>query len=130
MKSHGWNITALFAPEHGLYGEAPAGETIDGFLDPVTGAQVYSLYVKTNIIDEYMLNHVDVLVYDMQDIGSRFWTYTSTMMLCQEAASKYGVPFVVLDKPNPLGGIAVEGDIASEDKFSLVAKAPIPSGMV
>jgi uncharacterized protein YbbC (DUF1343 family) len=113
-------LVALFAPEHGLRGEKD--ETITDELDKATGKPVYSLYnLKEKGEARYrpsreQLKGIDTLVFDIQDIGARFYTYTSTMGYCMEAAAEQGIKFVVLDRPNPIGGLAVEGAV-SEPSF-------------
>lgn len=119
-------LVALYGPEHGARGEIAAGDKVDDYKDEVTGVTVYSLYGSTRKPTEEMLEGVDVLVYDIQDIGVRSYTYISTMGLAMEAASEYGIEFVVLDRPNPLGGNKIEGNIAEEGYFSFVSQYPIP----
>ncbi len=105
----GVRLVALYGPEHGVRGDADAGKTIDTYTDSRTGLPVYSLYGKTRKPSKEMLKDIDVLVYDIQDIGVRSYTYISTMGLAMEAAAESGIPFVVLDRPNPLTGNRVEG---------------------
>lgn len=121
-------LVALFAPEHGIRGTAAAGAHIDNEVDQKTGAPVYSLYGGPDRAPNAdMLKDVDVLVYDLLEVGGRTWTYVSTMALSMEAAKKKGIPFVVLDRPNPIGGEIVEGALV-EDKFkSFVGFYPIPA---
>ena len=119
-------LTALFGPEHGIRGDADAGAEIDSGIDPLSGIPIYSLYGSTRKPNPEMLEEVDVLVFDIQDIGSRFYTYIWTMALAMEAAAEQDIPFVVLDRPNPLNGNSVEGNIL-ETKFStFVGLYPIP----
>lgn len=120
------NLTALFAPEHGVRGDAHAGDHVDNITDPQTGLPVYSLHGKTRVPTPEMLENVDVLVYDIQDIGCRSFTYISTMGLAMEAAAKSGVEFVVLDRPNPLGGLKVEGGLVDDEFISFVSQFKIP----
>lgn len=119
-------ITALFSPEHGLYGTEGAGETIDSVTDPVSGLPVRSLYGQTRKPTAEMLRDVDVLVFDIQDIGARFYTYISTMSLAMEAAAEQGKRFVVLDRPNPITGLHVEGPVLEPEFSSFVGLHPIP----
>ena len=120
------NLVALFGPEHGVRGNFSAGDQISNQTDEKTGIPVYSLYGsnrKPNIKD---LEQVDVLVYDIQDIGVRSYTYISTMGLAMEAAAEAGKEMIILDRPNPLGGQRIEGNIAEEGYFSFVSQYPIP----
>ncbi|MBN1845702.1 MAG: DUF1343 domain-containing protein, partial [Sedimentisphaerales bacterium] len=117
-------VTALFAPEHGLFGAAEAGQDIrDNHYEQVA---VYSVYGQTRKPTPAMLEDVDVLVFDMQDVGARYYTYISTLTLALEAAAEQGKPFVVLDRPNPLNGVAVEGNILDRQFASFVGMHPIP----
>lgn len=119
-------VTALFGPEHGLRGTADAGEKIDDGRDDRTGAPVYSLYGKTRKPTPEMLRDVDVLVFDIQDVGARFYTYISTMGLAMQAAAENNIPFLVLDRPNPLGGTYVSGFMLEPAQTSFVGQYPIP----
>ena len=120
-------LVALFAPEHGVRGDAHAGDHVDNATDSKTGLPVFSLHGKTKVPTPDMLQNIDVLVYDIQDIGCRSYTYVSTMGLAMEAAAQNGVEFVVLDRPNPLGGLKVEGGIVDNDSLvSLVSQFKIP----
>src|SRR6056297_247732 len=109
LMARGVNIQALYAPEHGFRGEAGAGEIIEDGIDQETGLPVYSLYGSTRKPTAEMLNQVDILLFDMQDVGARFYTYIATLGLVMEAASELGIPVWVLDRPNPLGGDYVTG---------------------
>ncbi len=122
----GVTIAALFGPEHGLRGEADAGEKVDDGRDDRTGAPIYSLYGKTRAPMPAMLAGVDALVFDIQDVGARFYTYISTMGLSMQAAAEAGIPFIVLDRPNPLGGTYVSGFMLNEAHESFVGQYPIP----
>ncbi len=102
-------LTAFFAPEHGLRGDQQAGAKITEYTDPITGLPVYSLYGKNLAPTEAQLQNIDVLVFDIQDVGVRFYTYEWTMTYAMEAAAKNGKKFVVFDRPNPIGGEKVEG---------------------
>lgn len=120
------SLTTLFGPEHGIRGDAPAGERIQDDIDAKTGVPVYSLYGEIRKPTPEMLNEIDVLVFDIQDVGARFYTYISTMGYGMQAAAREGIPFVVLDRPNPLGGELVEGYILEEGYESFVGLYPIP----
>jgi uncharacterized protein YbbC (DUF1343 family) len=103
-------LVALLAPEHGIRGDVEAGAKVGDGTDAKTGVPIYSLYLaEDSAPTPEMLKDVDVLVYDLQEIGGRTWTYVSTMALAMQAATKKGIPFVVLDRPNPIGGEVVEG---------------------
>ncbi|MBA4251689.1 MAG: DUF1343 domain-containing protein [Chlorobiaceae bacterium] len=119
-------ITALFGPEHGIRGAAPAGIKIDHSVDSKTNLPVYSLYGKEKKPTKEMLKNVDLLIFDIQDIGARFYTYISTLFYTIQAAAENNIPVIVLDRPNPIGGIRVEGPITKKDYESFVGIAPIP----
>lgn len=119
-------LVALFGPEHGVRGNVHAGDKVDNNTDAKTGLPVFSLYGATRKPTAEMLKGIDVLVYDIQDNGCRSFTYISTMGLAMEAAAENNIEFVVLDRPNPLGGKKIEGNI-TEDKFiSFVSQFKIP----
>lgn len=119
-------LAALFGPEHGLRGEAAAGERIDDGIDDATGVPVYSLYGDTRRPTPAMLEGVDALLFDVQDVGARFYTYISTMGLAMQSAAEQGIPFYVLDRPNPLGGDMMEGFVLDTAYTSFVGRYPIP----
>jgi uncharacterized protein YbbC (DUF1343 family) len=119
-------LTALFAFEHGLRGDAPAGQAIASGTDPKTGLPVYSLYGDVREPTPEMLRDVDVLVYDVQDVGARPYTRVSTMALSMKAAAAKGIPFAVLDRPNPIGGTIVEGPVLDPAFASFVGMYPTP----
>ena len=123
-------LVALFSPEHGLHGQLDVAEIADSE-DGETGIRVFSLYGKTRKPGAAMLAGIDTLVFDIQDIGTRFYTYISTMGLVMEAAAEQGVRFVVLDRPNPINGIDVSGPVADADKLSFTAwhRLPVRHGM-
>ena len=125
-KAPGVRLVALFGPEHGVRGDVSAGQAIASSTDPVTGVPVYSLYGRTKKPTPEMLRDVDVLVYDIQDIGVRSYTYITTLGLCMEAAAAKGIPFVVLDRPDPLGGTRIEGAVVKPGFLSPVSPYPIP----
>ncbi|HEY6947004.1 MAG TPA: DUF1343 domain-containing protein, partial [Candidatus Acidoferrum sp.] len=120
----GLKLIALFSPEHGLAGRAD--EKVASSKDPTTGLPVYSLYGETRRPTDEMLQGIDALVFDIQDAGVRFYTYTVTMAYCMEEAAKRKISFFVLDRPNPMGGEIVEGPMLDSDKTSFVAYFPIP----
>lgn len=119
-------LTALYGPEHGVRGDAQAGEQVDSYIDEVTGLPVYSLYGKTKKPTPEMLKNVDVLVFDIQDVGTRFYTYISTLSYAMEAAAENHIPIIVLDRPNPIGGQKVEGPVLDPAYSSFVGRYPIP----
>ena len=122
----GISVTALFGPEHGIRGTSGAGEAVADSVDPATGIPVFSLYGRVRKPTPAMIDRVDVLVYDIQDVGARFYTYLSTMGLCMEAAAERGLPFIVLDRPDPLGGDIVDGPVLPDSLRSFVGSFPIP----
>jgi uncharacterized protein YbbC (DUF1343 family) len=119
-------LTALFGPEHGIRGAIYAGEKIDNATDLKTGIPVFSLYGKTRKPTPEMLNDVDIILIDIQDIGLRAYTYIYTMAKVMEAAAESGKKVIVLDRPNPLGGYRVEGNLVKQRYFSFVGLYPIP----
>ncbi|MBP1612799.1 MAG: hypothetical protein H6Q13_247 [Bacteroidetes bacterium] len=119
-------LVALYGPEHGVRGDVHAGDKVDNSADPSTGLPVYSLYGKTRKATPEMLKGIDVLVYDIQDIGCRSFTYISTMGLAMEAAAENNIEFVVLDRPNPVGGLKVEGSLVEDGYISFVSQFKIP----
>ena len=125
MKQAGVQITALFSPEHGFAGVEDR-EGIGNTEDKLTGIRVWSLYGKTLRPTPEMLKGVDILVFDIQDIGARFYTYPSTMLYAMEEAAKAKIPFYVLDRPNPLTGLHPEGPMLDPDKTSFVGAFPLP----
>ena len=120
------NLRAVFSPEHGFKGSEEAGKVILDTRDSITGLRFYSLYGKEKSPTAEMLKDIDILVFDIQDIGIRSYTYISTMGLAMDAAAKNGVEFLVLDRPNPLGGIRVEGNSLDMDYQSFIGMYPIP----
>jgi uncharacterized protein YbbC (DUF1343 family) len=120
------NLVALYTPEHGLDGREKAGRYVRSRRDPVTGLIAHSLYGPTRKPTAAMLRGVDVLVFDLQDIGCRSYTYISTMGRCMEAAGELNIPFIVLDRPNPLGGLRIEGPSVEQRWISFVSQFPIP----
>lgn len=120
------NLVALYGPEHGVRGDYAAGDHVAFFNDPKTGLPVYSLYGKNKKPSAEMLKGIDILVYDIQDIGSRSYTYISTLGLAMEAAAENNIKMVVLDRPNPLGGLKMEGLVTEPEFISFVSQFPIP----
>jgi uncharacterized protein YbbC (DUF1343 family) len=120
------NLVALFTPEHGLDGTEKAGRYVASRRDPATGLIAHSLYGPTRKPTPEMLRGIEVLVYDMQDIGCRSYTFISTMARCMEAAGELGIEFMVLDRPNPLGGDRVEGPPLDPGMTSFVGQLPVP----
>jgi uncharacterized protein YbbC (DUF1343 family) len=121
-------LVALLAPEHGIRGDAAEGVKVVDEIDPKTGIKIYSLYLAEDRgPTPEMLKDVDVLVYDLQEVGGRTWTYVSTMALSMQAAARKGIPFVVLDRPNPIGGEIVEGALLDPRFKSFVGMYPIPA---
>jgi uncharacterized protein YbbC (DUF1343 family) len=123
-RAPGVKLTALFGPEHGIRGDRD--EKVTDAVDEATGLPVYSLYGQSFKPRAETLRGLDALVFDIQDIGCRFYTYISTMGHCMEACAEAGIHFVVLDRPNPITGIRVEGPVADADSLSFTAWHPIP----
>lgn len=126
----GWKLTALFGPEHGIWGEQQDMAHVEHSKDPMTGIEVHSLYGKSKedlTPSKNALKQLDALVIDLQDIGSRYYTFIYTMALCMRAAAPLGVPVIVLDRPNPIDGIHLEGNIREEKYSSFVGMFPLPT---
>ena len=119
-------LAALYAPEHGIRGEERAGAAIESGVDERTGVVIHSLYGDTRKPTSDMLKGVDVLVFDMQDVGARYYTYVSTMALAMEAAGEHNVPFLVLDRPNPIRGDVVQGNILNPSYKTFVGMYEVP----
>lgn len=119
------NVTKVLAPEHGFRGDAGAGETINDAIDPATGLPIVSIYGKTKKPTPAMLENVDTIVFDIQDVGARFYTYISTMHYVMEAAAEQGIAMVVLDRPNP-NGAYVDGPVLEPAFQSFVGMHEIP----
>ena len=121
-----WNLTALFSPEHGIRGDVAAGESIESTpTDSPTGLPVYSLYGATTRPTAAMLRGLDAVVYDIQDVGARVYTYTSTLLELLRAGAEHAVPIVVLDRPDPIGGDQLDGTVLEPSFTSFVGPAPI-----
>lgn len=125
-EAEGVELAALYGPEHGIDGTAAAGEYVESYTHSDLGIPVYSLYGQTRMPTEEMLEDIDMLIYDVQDIGARTYTYISTLNYCMIAAEKYGVPILVLDRPNPLGGLIVDGPVLEERFKSFVGIDILP----
>lgn len=125
IRAGGVSLKALFGPEHGVRGDVPAGKYIATAKDPLTGLPVYSLYGRTKTPTAVMLRGLDALVFDIQDIGSRSYTYLSTLGSVMEGAARNGIPLIVLDRPNPLGLSRVEGSAVERGFTSFVSKYPV-----
>lgn len=125
-RAPGVRLVSLFSPEHGIRGEAEAGERVASGRDGKTGLPIHSLYGATRKPTPEMLAGLDALVFDIQDIGTRYYTYVWTMALALQAAAEQGLEFVVLDRPNPLGGVGVQGNVLDEAQSSFVGLYPVP----
>jgi len=126
MNRH-YHLTALFAPEHGIRGEKAAGENMDGYIDQQTGIKVYSLYSDgSKRLTKAMLDEVDAVVYDIQDLGVRYYTFISTLIYALEDCGKHQKELIVLDRPNPLGGYLLEGNVLQTEYKSFVGAYPLP----
>ncbi|MEC7867283.1 MAG: exo-beta-N-acetylmuramidase NamZ domain-containing protein, partial [Candidatus Poribacteria bacterium] len=119
-------ISTLFSPEHGFFGNARDGQKINSSIDKRHLIPIHSLYADKRKPTQEMVDGLDMLIYDIQDVGSRFYTYLSTLFLSMETASEYGIDFVVLDRPNPISGILVEGNILDTEFQSFVGPHPTP----
>lgn len=121
-----FNLAALFSPEHGVRGDQAAGAMVETYTDPLTGVPVYSLYRKdSKRMTTDMLNQVDMVVYDIQDVGVRYYTFIYTMLYALEDCAKAGKEFVVLDRVNPLDGLTVEGNVLKPGYESFVGNYPL-----
>ncbi len=121
-----FELVALFGPEHGVRGDIYAGDKVGDSVDPKTGLPVRSLYGSTRKPTPEMLEGIDVMVYDIQDVGTRSYTFISTLGLVMEACSELDIEVLVLDRPNPLGGLKVEGSYVEDGYFSFVSQYKIP----
>ncbi|HHX50520.1 MAG TPA: DUF1343 domain-containing protein, partial [Clostridia bacterium] len=120
------NLVSLYSPEHGLDGLAKAGEYVESYTHQELGIPVYSLYGATRMPTEKMLSGIDVLLFDIQDIGARSYTYMSTLNYCLVACQKYSKSLMVLDRPNPVGGLTVEGPVLEDPFISFVGVDNLP----
>lgn len=119
-------LVALFGPEHGVRGDVYAGDEVSDAVDAGTGLKVYSLYGRYREPSQEMLEGIDVMVYDIQDVGTRSYTFISTLGLVMRACAKKGIEVVVLDRPNPLGGLKIEGCCVEQGFHSFVSEFRIP----
>lgn len=119
-------LVALYSPEHGIRGAAEAGERVASGRDARTGLPVHSLYGETRSPTSEMLEGVEVLVFDIQDIGTRYYTYVWTMALAMRAAAEHGIPFFILDRPNPIGGLQIQGNVLEPEYATFVGLYPVP----
>ncbi len=126
LLSLGINITALFSPEHGIRGEISDGSKISSSTDDKTGIPIFSLYGNTKKPTKEMLNNIDIILFDIQDIGSRFYTYISTLYYILQTAAENNLSVIVLDRPNPITGIRVSGPLLDPNYKSFIGIAPIP----
>ncbi|ONI45176.1 hypothetical protein AN641_04530 [Candidatus Epulonipiscioides gigas] len=120
------NLTALYSPEHGVRGNIQAGEKVEAYIDNKTGVKVWTLYGKTKKPTKEMLADIDILAFDIQDAGSRLYTYLYTMAYCMQACKEFDKEIIVFDRPNPVGGAVVEGNLVKEDYTSFIGLYPIP----
>lgn len=123
----GIRLTALYGPEHGLEGAAADGAAVGNAVHTRTGLPVYSLYGPVKEPTAEMLSDVDVLVFDMQDVGARFYTFISTLFYVMRGAARVGRPVIVLDRPNPINGVSIEGPLIEPDLESFIGIVPIPT---
>ncbi|HPR56882.1 MAG TPA: DUF1343 domain-containing protein [Bacteroidales bacterium] len=120
-----FNIMKVFSPEHGFRGNADAGQNINDAIDPVTGLAIISLYGKNKKPDQQSLENIDLVIFDIQDVGARFYTYISTMTYVMEACAESGIPILLLDRPNP-NGFYVDGPVLEKKFSSFVGMHPVP----
>jgi len=126
LRGSGVNLTALYGPEHGVRGDIPDGQPAPSYADPRTGIAAHSLYGQTRKPTREMLAGVEVVLFDIQDIGCRFYTYAYTMAYVMQACAEYNKQFIVLDRPNPVNGLAIEGNVLDTRFASFVGLYPIP----
>src|SRR5207302_548830 len=126
LREAGARLGALFGPEHGVRGDVPDGVKVPHGTDPHTGIPAWSLYGPAVAPSPEMLEGLDALLFDIQDVGARFYTFSSTLSHVLESAAAAGLPVIVLDRPNPLGGAAVEGPILEPEHASFVGLHPVP----
>jgi uncharacterized protein YbbC (DUF1343 family) len=124
-RARGVRLAALFGPEHGVWADAQDLVEVEDTRDPVTGRPVFSLYGRTRVPTAAMLSGVDALVFDVQDVGSRYYTFVSTMLHALEACAAHGKALIVLDRPNPLGGDALDGNMLDAEYRSFVGLHPL-----
>lgn len=122
-----YNLCCLYSPEHGVRGNIQAGGKVKSYIDEETRKPVKSLYGASKKLTPEMLENIDVIIFDIQDVGARFYTYLYTMTYAMEGCKKKGIPFIVLDRINPLGGEKIEGTLLDKQFQSFVGKYPIPT---
>ncbi|MBR6027500.1 MAG: DUF1343 domain-containing protein [Clostridia bacterium] len=127
LLSERYDLTALFAVEHGIRGDIQAGERLTGQADPATGVPVYAVYGGTHRLTAEMLNAFDVLCFDMQDVGARFYTYLYALSFAMEACAEADKPVIVFDRINPLGGTRTAGTVLDERFASYIGMYPLPT---
>lgn len=120
-----YNLKALFSPEHGVRGDVQAGGKVESYTDSQTGLPAFSLYGKNRRFTAEMLKDIDLIVMDIQDIGARYYTYQYTMAYAMEGCARFGIPFVLLDRVNPLGGDTVDGNVLENKYRSFVGNFPL-----
>ncbi|WMJ24384.1 DUF1343 domain-containing protein [Paludicola sp. MB14-C6] len=120
-----YNLACMFSPEHGVRGDLQAGDKVESYDDPKTNLPVYSLYGHTPHISDEILDTIDVMIFDIQDVGARFYTYLYTLAYAMEDCARVGKPLVVLDRPNPIGGAKIEGTVLDPAFKSFVGRFPI-----
>ena len=125
LLASGFNLLRVFSPEHGFRGEAADGQLIESGIDPVTGISIKSLYGANRRPDPSHIKDLDLIIFDIQDVGTRFYTYISTMSYVMEEAARQGVPMLILDRPNPNGHF-VDGSILEKEHSTFVGLHPIP----
>ncbi len=126
LEREGVSVVAMFAPEHGVHGDAPDRKAIKHERDPATGIPVFSIFGKLTKPTTDMLKDIDLLVYSIQDVGARFYTYMSTLVLTMEAAAEQRIPYAVLDRPNPIRGTWIEGPVREDSLKSFFGLIPLP----
>ena len=119
------DLKCLFSPEHGVRGDRQAGDSVSNYIDDVTGLPVYSMYGSTHHIDPHILSSLDALVFDIQDIGARFYTYIYTLSYAMEDCAAHGKEMIVFDRLNPLGGMRPEGTVLDRRFSSSIGRFPI-----
>jgi len=120
------NVSVIFAPEHGFRGLLSAGESVEDDIEPKTGAKIISLYGKNKKPKSVDIQNLDYLIFDIQDIGARYYTYTSTMTNVMQSAGENGIEIIILDRPNPVNGVDVQGPILLKEFASFVGMHPVP----
>ena len=122
----GYSLKAMYAPEHGVRGDRQDGQDIQSYMDKNTGVQVFSIYGERRAPSDEMLDGIDLMIYDIQDVGSRYYTYIYSKANCMEACGRLGIPFVVLDRPNPISGLWPEGTHMEDHCRSFIGMYDFP----